>query len=140
MSIVHLMKINRKTNEIQYNSTNKRKIHSKDPILGLGFAIMLAVAACTGASVTAEAEVQVATLVADSNVLSGSAQQISSQIYEDLTPNDIVAAHETVLGNIYDSSLASVVQVRITQKIPASDPTSGSASSVETLEAANTGF
>ncbi len=127
MTIVNLLNIKRKTNDTQNIPMKKRRLFSKGAILGLGLALVLTVAACTGSGVAANAETdgQTPALVADNNVVGGIALPISNQVIENLTADDIVAAQETVLGNIYQSSLASVVQIRVTQKLSATDSESG---------------
>ncbi len=127
MIIVNLLNIKRKTNDTQNIPMEKRRLFSKGAILGLGLALVLTVAACTGSGVAANAETdgQTPALVADNNVVGGIALPISNQVIENLTADDIVAAQETVLGNIYQSSLASVVQIRVTQKLSATDSESG---------------
>ncbi len=127
MTIVNLLNIKRKTNDTQNIPMEKRRLFSKGAILGLGLALVLTVAACTGSGVAANAETdgQTPALVADNNVVGGIALPISNQVIENLTADDIVAAQETVLGNIYQSSLASVVQIRVTQKLSATDSESG---------------
>ena len=127
MTLVNLLNIKRKTNDIQINPMKKRKYFSKGVILGLGLALVLTITACTGSGVTANVETdgQTPSLVADNNVVGGIALPISNQVIENLTADDIVAAQETVLGNIYQSSLASVVQIRVTQKLSGTDSESG---------------
>lgn len=127
MSIAHLLKINRKTNDKHNIPMRKRKFLSKGAALGIGLALVLTVAACTGSSAAANAESdgQTPALVADNSVIGGTVQPIVNEIVDNLSADDIVAAQETVLGNIYQSSLASVVQIRITQKLDGTDAQSG---------------
>ena len=49
---------------------------------------------------------------------------ISNFAIDSLSADDIVAAHESVLGDIYEASLPSVVQIRITQRVDGISPDS----------------
>ena len=98
---------------------------SRGGILGLVLALVLLIGACTGASTAANADgnAQGNALVADSNIVGGTARPISSVGnlgIEGLTASDIVAARESVLGNIYEDSLPSVVQIRVSEKLESS--------------------
>ncbi len=131
MPIEKLKIINRKSNGIQNILMWKRKILSRGAILGLGLLLVLALAACTGsdlakaADTAASPNVPANTLAVGSTVDGGTAFPIGNMAIDGLNASDIVAAQELVMGNIYEASLPSVVQIRISQKLADTSTASG---------------
>jgi len=121
-----LMRYNRKTKGNQIIHIRKRTIFSKGTVLALGLILALTLAACTGsrAAATSETTTPSNTLAAASIADSGTVLPISNFAIDSLSADDIVAAHESVLGNIYEASLPSVVQIRITQRVDGISPDS----------------
>ncbi len=121
-----LMRYNRKTKGNQMIHIRKRRIFNPGGILGLALVVVLALAACTGsgAAATNDSTIPTNTLTASSTNLGGTALPISNLAIYNLTPDDIVAAQESVLGDIYEASLPSVVQIRITQRVDGISPDS----------------
>jgi 2-alkenal reductase len=121
-----LMQYNRKTKGNQIIQLRKRRIFNSGGILGLALVVVLALAACTGsgAAATSDSTIPTNTLTATSTNLGGTALPISNLAINNLTADDIVAAQESVLGDIYEASLPSVVQIRITQRVDGISPDS----------------
>ncbi len=122
-----IMIINRNTNDIQSIHIRKRKIFNKGVFLALGLILALTLAACTGSSAaaTSDATIPSNTLAAASTTDGGTVRPISNFAIDGLTADDIVAAQESVLGDIYEASLPSVVHIRITQRVDGTSPDSG---------------
>ncbi|MQG75756.1 MAG: trypsin-like serine protease, partial [SAR202 cluster bacterium] len=121
------MKYNRNTNDIQYIQIRKRKIFNKGVFLALTLILALTLAACTGsrAAATSDATIPSNTLAAAPTADGKSVLPISKFAIDNFTADDIVAAQESVLGDIYEASLPSVVHIRITQKVDGTSPDSG---------------
>ena len=121
-----LMRYNRKTKGNQIIHIRKRRIFNRGRILGLALVVVLALAACTGsgAAATSDPTIPSNALAAASIADSGTVLPISNFAIDSLTADDIVAAHESVLGDIYEASLPSVVQIRITQRVNGISPDS----------------
>ena len=121
-----LMRYNRKTKGNQIIHIRKRRIFNRGGILGLALVVVLALAACTGsgAAATSDPTIPSNTLAAASIAGSGTVLPISNFAIDSLSADDIVAAHESVLGDIYEASLPSVVQIRITQRVDGISPDS----------------
>ena len=121
-----LMRYNRKAKGNQIIHIRKRTIFSKGTVLALGLILALTLAACTGSSAAATSETTTPsnTLAAASIADSGTVLPISNFAIDSLSADDIVAAHESVLGDIYEASLPSVVQIRITQIVDGISPDS----------------
>ena len=121
-----LMQYNRKTKDNQILHIRKRRIFNGGVLLGLALVVVLALAACTGsgAAATGDSTSPTNTLTPSSTNVGGTVLPISNLAIDPLTADDIVAAQETVLGDIYDASLPSVVQIRITQRVDGISPDS----------------
>jgi len=80
---------------------------------------MLLAFSCTNSTTEAAVEKGTTTsaLLSESNIVGGTAESVIHTGQRAATANEIVAAQETVLGNIYQTSLASVVQVKIVQRV-----------------------
>jgi S1-C subfamily serine protease len=131
MFIDKLKIINRNSNDNQIISMKKRNVVGRGIFLGLGLLLVLALVACTGSGLatatdsTASANVPSNTLAIGSTVDGGTAFPIGNMAIDELNASDIVAAQELVMGNIYEVSLPSVVQIRITQKLADTSASSG---------------
>ena len=131
MTLVNLSIFNRKTIDKQYIAMGKRKKLSREAILGLGLALVLALAACTGSSVAATndtnipADIAAKTVASGPTVDGGTSFPVSKIAIDGLDADNIVAAQELVLGDIYEASLPSVVHIRISQRLSGDSPDSG---------------
>ena len=127
MHVVQLMKYKRISNVIQYTKIKKENLFAKGTFLALGLILALTLAACTGSSAAAtiDATVPSNTLPAESTTGGANVLPISNLANDNLTADDIVAAQESVLGDIYEASLPSVVHIRITQRLDGTSPDSG---------------
>ena len=127
MHVVQLMKYKRISNVIQNIQIQKRNLFAKGTFLALGLILALTLAACTGSSAAAtiDAPVPSNTLPAESTTGGANVLPISNLANDNLTADDIVAAQESVLGDIYEASLPSVVHIRITQRVDGTSPDSG---------------
>ena len=114
------MENNRIIKGIHRLSMEKRKIGNIGKLLSFGSAIILLSIVCTGSNEISTAGTGASTpaLLSESSVVGGTAESMMLTELSGLNENEIVAAQETVLGNIYDSSLASVVQIKIVQRLP----------------------
>ena len=86
---------------------------------------MLVVLSCTSSDAQTSSEDGISTtaLLSESTIVGGKAESVVHTGQIGASADEIVAAQETVLGNIYQSSLASVVQVKIVQRL-ANQPSS----------------
>jgi S1-C subfamily serine protease len=127
MHVAQLKKYKRISNVIQYTQIQKRILFAKGTFLALGLILALTLAACTGSSAgaTIDASVPSNTLPAASTTVGANVLPISNLAKDNLTADDIVAAQESVLGDIYEASLPSVVHIRITQRVDGTLPDSG---------------
>ena len=116
---VKQMKNNGNTIDIRYKHIQKRKLRHPFLWLYVGLALMLVAFSCTNSKTDAAIEEETATsaLLSESNIVGGTAESVVHTGQSGATANEIVAAQEAVLGNIYHTSLASVVQVKIVQRL-----------------------
>ena len=105
--------------DMQKNHIDNRKSRHSYSLLFVGLTLMLLAFSCTNSTTEAAVEEGTTTsaLLSESNIVGGTAESVIHTDQRAATANEIVAAQETVLGNIYQTSLASVVQVKIVQRV-----------------------
>ncbi|MEC9140265.1 MAG: trypsin-like peptidase domain-containing protein [Chloroflexota bacterium] len=105
--------------DMQKNHIDNRKSRHSYSLLFVGLTLMLLAFSCTNSTTEAAVEKGTTTsaLLSESNIVGGTAESVIHTDQRAATANEIVAAQETVLGNIYQTSLASVVQVKIVQRV-----------------------
>ena len=97
----------------------KRKYSNTFGLLWVGLVLMLTAFSCTNSNVETGVgeESGTSAFLSHSNVVGGIAESVVHTGERGASPGEIVAAQETVLGNVYEKSLASVVQVKIVQRL-----------------------
>ena len=108
-----------KSIDIRNIHIRKRKMRQCFLPLCVGLTLILGAFSCTNSNTgTAIGEgTPTSALLNESNIVGGTAESVVNKSQRGANANEIVAAQETVLGNIYHASLGSVVQVKIVQRL-----------------------